>query len=78
MASNNTISVLERQVARNNDLKYRTTNNIFKSEAVGLGTPHPIHMGKSNNYLVFKETEDPRLNIMPVCSPYARFDNSTF
>jgi hypothetical protein len=35
-------------------------------------------MGKSDNYLVFKETEDPRLTIMPICSPYAKFDNSTF
>lgn len=37
-----------------------------------------ISMGKSSNYLVFKEKNDPTLKIMAACSPFKFFNNITY
>lgn len=42
------------------------------------GDSNEIYMGKSDNYLVFKEASDARLHIVPACSPYTFFNNETF
>lgn len=81
VAGNETISLLQRIVARDGSKVYTDIEEIFKRPAGATKWKYPYHriyVGNNENYMVFKEQSDPRIHVIASCSPYAYFNSEKF
>ena len=77
VAGSNSIDLIERQVSKNGTAHYQLSKEIYRNNDTS-SMQHTINLGKSHDYLVFKEESDPRLHIVAVCDPYSYFNNKTY
>jgi hypothetical protein len=68
------IDLIERQLDKKFKVNWRQTKDIYSTGT----TPSQIFMGKSSNYLVLKQKDDPTLKIIAACSPFTFFNKITY